>query len=508
MIKKVFTAIVAACCAGMATAQVITVGEGYDKPITSPEGQTFFSNMYRSGVSISIDYEDKLFNDSIDGHVTDVVLSDDGKYIYLKNPFVNYNTGAWIKGEIDDDLVTFPAQVVHTYNGENFYAVRLKEDKYDKYVPDYDNLSFTFTYKDGVLRQTPGQVYGFVGDRGSWSSLGWAETGYTYTPEDTVTTLPAGITPQEWTIQTEEGSLKIDMAFVGNDVYLGGLYDWLPGTYAKGVIDGDKVTFTGAQYLGADKVSSKLFDYAIYFRPCRLVNDMGYEEFKPAGKLVFDYDAKRRTLSTDSVIAICIGKNKVRAKSYWESPFIAYYGGDLPAVPANPIPVSHREYDPATGIAGYAFTLVNQDVDGNFINTTNLYYNIWLDDELYTFTPNLYVKLEEPMTDVPYSYTDGYDFEHTPAYNQVYVYVTGFDRMGVQAIYKVNGETNKSDIVYWDGSVVSGIENAVTKETAGVVSTEYFDLSGRRVPAPVKGVYMKVSKLANGSVTSSKFVAR
>lgn len=507
MIRKLFTTIVAACCVGMAPAQQITVTEGYDKPITSPEGRTYLSNMYISGVSVGIDYEDKVYTDTIEGHVTDVVLSDDGKYLYIKNPFISNAIGFWIKGEIDDDLVTFPPQVVQTYNASRFYAVRIKEDSRYGYVPDYDNLSFTFTYKDGVLRQTPGQAYGFVDERGDWAVFGWGEKDYIYIAEDTVTMLPTGVSPQEWSIQTEEGSMKVDMAFVGKDVYLGGLYDYLPGTYAKGVIDGDKVIFTGAQYLGADKTSSRMYDFAIYFRPCRLVNDMGFEEFKPAEKLVFDYDSKLRTLKTDSVIVVGIGKNRVRAKKYWEAPFLAYYGEEFPAVPANPVPVSHREYDPATGIAGYAFTLVNQDVDGNYINADNLYYNIWLDDQLYTFTPDLYVRLTEPMTDVPYAYSDGYDFEHIPAYNQVYVYVTGFDRMGVQSVYKVDGVVNKSDIVYWDGSVVSGIETAV-KGYAGVVCTEYYDMSGRRVSAPSKGVYVKVTRLADGSTESGKLVVK
>lgn len=66
-----------------------------------------------------------------------------------------------------------------------------------------------------------------------------------------------------------------------------------------------------------------------------------------------------------------------------------------------------------------------------------------------------YVCLEDTMTDVPYSYSDGYDFFCSSSIT-VYTYNATYTRIGVQSIYKGGNETHRSDIV-WADNPATGI---------------------------------------------------
>lgn len=96
------------------------------------------------------------------------------------------------------------------------------------------------------------------------------------------------------------------------------------------------------------------------------------------------------------------------------------------------------------------------------------------------------------------------DFVNYAGMWQVYTFVTGIDRIGVQMIYKGGGEVRKSAITYIsateeDPSAVSNV--AQTGKVAGVT---YTDLSGRRVSRPGKGLFIQTTRLADGTITTSK----
>lgn len=61
-----------------------------------------------------------------------------------------------------------------------------------------------------------------------------------------------------------------------------------------------------------------------------------------------------------------------------------------------------------------------------------------------------------------------------------------------------------SDIVYNDGSVVTGIKNA--SADAKAMSVTYYDLSGRKVQNPKHGVFVKKTVMSDGKVKTGKMV--
>ena len=107
------------------------------------------------------------------------------------------------------------------------------------------------------------------------------------------------------------------------------------------------------------------------------------------------------------------------------------------------------------------------------------------------------------MTDVPASYADGYDFVTKDLVRTVYYY-SDLSTIGVQMVYKYDGMTMKSDIVTLNLKEVAGIHD--TPADKRVVSTTYFDLSGRRVSGNARGVVIRRQLFDDNTTATSKII--
>lgn len=165
-----------------------------------------------------------------------------------------------------------------------------------------------------------------------------------------------------------------------------------------------------------------------------------------------------------------------------------------PAVPADPILYEDSWFDSGEedGYSCFDFKMLNEDVDGNFIDPAYMAYSIFTDDDVpFTFLADTYSNdLTEDMTDIPYSiYSSGYDFNDS----RIYFYRTNAgdnpmftQRIGIQVHYDVpaltkDGETtivrNSSNIVYWD------LPTAITEIDATPTTTgdnAYYNMMGQR----------------------------
>ena len=84
-----------------------------------------------------------------------------------------------------------------------------------------------------------------------------------------------------------------------------------------------------------------------------------------------------------------------------------------------------------------------------------------------------------------------------------YWYTAGFVLNSSNSRYLDGDKRLTTDIVYSDGTVVSGIKE-VSEMTMG--KPFYTDLSGRRVENPTKGVYVKSVRMADGQLKSEKVI--
>ena len=120
-------------------------------------------------------------------------------------------------------------------------------------------------------------------------------------------------------------------------------------------------------------------------------------------------------------------------------------------------------------------------------------------------TPAVYPSVTEAMTDIPYTFSDNNDiYAYSEGYHILYFRIPEYRTIALQAVYTIDGVTNRS-------AVVLAGESALTDKVADlspVVSEEYFDLSGRAVSSRSTGLLIRRVTRADGSVETSKTVVR
>ena len=140
-----------------------------------------------------------------------------------------------------------------------------------------------------------------------------------------------------------------------------------------------------------------------------------------------------------------------------EAEFITPVVADVAATPADPEILRINNYDSEVGYGSVAFVIPTTDAEDNDLMEDKLYYVLYSEidgeAEVITFTPDLYEKLTEDMTEVPFTFTDNWDFADKGSYKLVFLnynFNKMYDRVGVQSIYYGGGERNVSAIVWGD----------------------------------------------------------
>lgn len=504
-----------------------TTGTTTTAPIINaqPEGK-LHANFYFSGESFvnMMGYEAQLPFDGIWGKI---VEAPDNKTIYINNPIGAYYSTAWIKGERttgDTIEVKLPQQFVHEeYDGMSNDAwlyklvpVKVEQDgeTYTTFKPDSTSQTVKYVWRNDsiVLVNTTqdSKLLGMCTEAGEWYGYGDYIQQYTVFDQQPVA-------PKDETKATQMSITYYDSGQMygrvkkavreGNDIYIAGLNENIPSGWAKGTISGNKATFSGHQYMGLDSVTAS---YA-FFEPVshNMVWDSeigdSIESLTLADAITFAYDADKGTLSTDSTFVANQGYKMFNQVFTYDGATLEPWTEKA----ATPLAVdaSTMSYMPFSEEYGYGlltFAPSEFDADGYILDANKLYYSIYLDDDVLTIDPDEYKLFPYETTEIPFTYSDMLDFVNYAGMWQVYTFVTGIDRIGVQMIYKGGGEVRKSAITYIsatdeDPSAVSNV--AQTGKVAGVT---YTDLSGRRVSRPGKGLFIQTTRLADGTITTSK----
>ena len=427
-----------------------------------PEGE--LRTYQRSGGAM-FNFWGYLFTTYQDGGAMQMVFANDGKTVYLQDPISQAIAGTWVKAELSDDgkTLTMPLNQFIIFYDEVGYGLMTAwvdfttdEDGYIVATPNLDIQEATFTIGDDgtiSLVGSTGNVDTFEGsgigliydDDLTWA--GYVDWESVYTPFDaTPVELPDGAVLEDFSMSYVDsngnaGGKMVKAAMMDNDVYVQGFSSYVPDGVIKGTLSGDKVLFPSDQYIGIGS--------------SRFMSMMGLDaDYMILDNLVFDYDAATRTMTASDILAVVAGLD---VQEEYDKPVLAPYY-DHAATPANPEVIDFVDQGELGGYNYGSFNVPTVDTEGNFINTNDLYYRIYFDDdELFTFGPDEYPQVEEFMTDVPYSYTDGYDFGVGGA--TIYFYETGFQRVGIQSVFRGGGEEHVSDIVYMeltDGSAPEG----------------------------------------------------
>lgn len=495
MKKTILTALALLLCT-MADAQITTTPEG-----TLLEGMEYCSKGmvpdYTTGQVARFEQT---------GVVAHVV--NDGRKFYIQDPITHYRKGVWMEGELSDDgtqVVFHTPQVFTTEQGTTYYLYRMAQ-KGQSLAVDPAATDLIFSYADGTLTQTDGGYLSICNAEGRTTS--YVEYGITIRPIGEQTLCPpADARHQTYQMSYEsEGapqSQTVDVALSGSDVFIanptGAKDSWIHGT-----LDGDRLTCPNGQFLGADEQMGRYVWLQAAEGSVEIITIPGFGEWPvnnikltEAEAVVFAYDTATRSFSCDNLFLVNAGRDALGEQyaDFDKVRLVPY--NEQPAVPADPQVVSWSGIIEGFGFGLFAINMPAADVDGHYINQDNMYYNVFIDGQQLV-TP-------DGQTDIPYNYTDGQTIRVSGISHTFQSYTDITDRIGVQVFYRVGDVVNSSNLVWYD-IATEGIDEAAT--TSPAVRTDCYDALGRPVAPDAKGLVIRRTTFADGTVRTDKHVVR
>ena len=352
---------------------------------------------------------------------------------------------AWIKGTINGTTVTFP----NTFVGEDEYGEEYLVGSTDGSTVSADG--FAFTYDESANKLTQTTRYIFENGAADEVSPYCYATGLILTKGAAVkpdpVTPPAGLVTEEWTFNYndyssgEAKSFPVNIGFDGNDVYIQGLgsavVSGMASAWVKGTRSGNTITVATDQFMG-----TYANQYDFYF--------VGYNG--SVSDVTFTMNAAENEMTTSHYILLTSAASSLSGYVIFTDVVITKVL-ETPATPADP---EAEEFVENQYGHYFTFSIPTVGTEGETLLTAKLYYQIYKDIEgevaPFTLSADLYEKLDEDMSIIPYSFTDEWDI-YPGATTQVYIYSDDLDswnKIGVKAIYDGGGESHESEIVWLD----------------------------------------------------------
>ena len=388
--------------------------------------------------------------------------------IYIQGVYSGIPEG-WVKGTLNTEtnIVTFEPQ-----------PIGIMADKTKRYfvgtTTGSDVTSLQFSYKTTQKGETLLELVkpNFYSISPSKTAGSVAYYGYNLVFHDmqATETAPAGLTATDYLLNYDKAKVNNDnsrtytpishnikFGILDNKAYLKGLSADAPEAWIVGNVDGNKITFETPQALTSDgEIIMLSWDIT------------AGGAFLPNVELTWNAETKELTSVADNEIMV---NSELVNRSYTYERMAhlsAKEIADKAATPAKP-EFENLHFTPAGNFIG--FTIKTVDIEGEGLLTDKLYYKFYSKGETgepqeVTFTTDLYTKLTNDMTEIPYGFVDdegGYDF------GSDYVYlnmdIAAWKEIGLQAIYKGGNATNTSEIAWYSvvyPSVTSLPEGAET----------------------------------------------
>lgn len=481
----------------------------------TPQG-TLYDNMYRfSGAYEAASLGNGRFTIS-DGVVGSLVVAEDGSF-YMKDPFSRFAYGSWIKGQLSNDTVTFQfpqfiySEVSPPYT-LNCHTMRMRVNaKGDAFETDPTSQQMKFLWKNGQLTQLEEDaILGMVAIIPEMNNMqvyvGYADYDIRFLPApSTAVTPPADLQTETymlnyWPDDEQEDYRMVQVGIKDGNIYMNNISNSNPQAWISGAYDGNSARFFSGIYLGKSyRLNPYDPDQHIFFMPAREVKQV-YQSgsytsnFYTAAHIDFQLDPETGALCSDSVLTANTGITRIYAETIFRQPSIQPFN-ETAGTPADPLFIRYVPYDASHGFGFMIINMPKLTTDGNQMNLDKLFYNIYLDDEIMTFYPDEYWYIDEEMNDMPYAHVDKRDFSIDANLHTLFFYQAGFDRIGVQMIYRGGGEEHKSNIVYYteETNSMALVSNNANNEHA---SNAIYDMQGRRANNSMlrKGMYIKNGK--------------
>ena len=465
---------------------------------------------------------------SSDGMPCRIVEGDNGE-IYIYNPFAALDSKSWLKATIagDEMTINLPQAIYADSDGENDYVYVAQLCHFETsdpetgeglYYSEEGETKITFK-KDGdswvMQREEVNDhplIMGLVAaDDGLWCAYSDWDIKLSPFSGETVTP-PADLKTVEWVMNIPvEGDYVagkfVNLGFTDDEVYMQGFSTMFPEAWIKGSLKDGKVTFPSHQYLGADEMNNA-FGYFFGATEEEVYNeewDFTYMEITLGDNLVFEYDADQSTMTTEGTVVVNKGDTELSILDSFTSPRLRVQGEVTDFIPANPVPGYFTEPGEYAGSVYFTFPSINNE--GQLLDVSNLYYRVYVDGELMTFYTDEYEGLKEDTEEIPFTFSNMNNLGYYGTGDVTHFFwftFTGYETLDIQTLYRDGEKVYESKIVNVIGGE-SGIDNV---GLSGAVRTEWYDLSGRRVAKPGKGLWIKRSVMEDGTSVVSKEMIR
>lgn len=475
----------------------------------TPQG-TLTDNTYNSSSAFYQTPFGMAMETTMDGTIGAYVKDAEGNY-YIKNPISKIRTDTWIKGKLKGDTIYFetPQCLMMSENkGDRqayyVYNMMLNENQ-TNFIPDTLQRSVKFIIEGDKLRQVSPGIMGLTTQAGAWTGFG--DYDIVICPQNDVATgTPDGVEFKPYVLSYDNSygtrsGVKCSVGLKDNMFYLRDLCNEMGANCINGHVDGNTVNIDMPQYLGPDMEHG----YHLYAFGAVSEIEAG-EDGRPqehtylGNHLSFSYDSSDASFSSDSVLVLNMGKRDFYYLYGYRRPQLRPYAPKA-GKPTRAEFSDYMAYTKQNGYGGVKFVLPEFSTDNDYLVQDSLYYNVFFDGKLYTFAQPLYQSLSEPMTDVPATFTDGYDFVSKGLVRTVYYY-SDLTTIGIQVLYKYNGTTMKSDITTLNLKEVTAIKS--TRRGKRVVSTSYYDLSGQQVRPDNHGLLIRRQSFDDNSTVTTK----
>ncbi|MBO7556967.1 MAG: hypothetical protein J6T52_00580 [Bacteroidaceae bacterium] len=429
----------------------------------TPEGAHKY--MYRNCSAYYV-YVFYVLSAQVENGVGEIVV--DGSTLYLKNPISQYPSNTWIKGTITGASVTFEfPQTIGESGGEELVVDLFDYDANEQWFNrSKKKHSLTFNYFKGNMTINDADfvsgntILGLaMGSDMSWT--GYADWDIQLTQfDETPVEVPAELTTQQYVLSryngdgVSEGNI-VELGIDNSNVYVKGICTDAPDAWIKGVAEDGKFTFQNAQFIGATATDYVFLMGADSVQAYDDYYEEYYTDYTLNGKdVVFNYDAAKDAYLADGSFLVNIGKSYADPVNEFNSAVLAPFK-EVAATPTQPIIKEFSPMDDAYGYGYIDFVVPSFDVNGNYINEEKVTYQLYVvvngKERILETTNDVYVSQEEEkMNEWTLDYGDGWDvYPQGGGEVYFYFYVTGFEKIGVQTIYRGGGEERRSEIAYY-----------------------------------------------------------
>lgn len=247
----------------------------------------------------------------------------------------------------------------------------------------------------------------------------------------------------------------VQVGFDADTVYILGMSDYVEDAWIKGVKSEAGIYEFPACFLGS--FASMFGSYDLY-----------------STDLTMAYDAELDQFTCEEFITIA---DEINWDEYAD--IILSKFTEVAATPADPEITEFAFAD--TSYPKVKFNIPLVGTEGEDLNPEKLSYIFFIQRENevspLVLTTDIYEKIEADMTEIPYNFSDSWDIYNYALYlNQSETEVRGWDKLGLQSIYRGADEEHTSNIVWYDvkayWAAIDGDEQGIENADAAKVATK------------------------------------